>query len=244
MFHSLMTPGRFHAFTGRLLPWLAWPAALLMAAGLVTGLYFSPPDYQQSDTVRIMYVHVPSAWVSLFGYVFMAGAGLTALVWRVKVAEAVSIAAAPVGAWFTVITLATGSLWGRPMWGTWWEWDPRLTSELVLLFLYLGVIALYNAVPDRRKAARATAILMLVGVVNVPIVHFSVEWWSSLHQGPSVSKLDAPSIHVSMLVPLLLMAVGTTLAFVAVTLERARAHLVEAEVDKRWVKQLVIGEKP
>lgn len=243
MLHSLVTPARFHDFTGRLIPWLGALVAVLMAVGLVWGLAFVPPDYQQGDTVRIMYVHVPSAWVSLFGYVFMAGAGLVALVWHVKVAEAIAISAAPLGAWFTFLALATGSLWGRPMWGTWWEWDPRLTSELVLLFLYLGVIALYNAVPDRRKAARAAALLMLVGVVNVPIVHFSVEWWSSLHQGPSVSKLGKPSIHPSMLTPLILMGLAVTIYFLTVVLQRARARLVELEVDKRWVRELATGEQ-
>lgn len=242
MFHTMLSPARFHAFAGRLVPWLAFLTLALMLAGLVSGLYLAPPDYQQSESVRIMYVHVPSAWISLFGYVFMAGAGLVALVWRVKVAEALSISSAPIGAWFTFLALATGSLWGRPMWGTWWEWDPRLTSELVLLFLYLGVIALYNAVPDRRKAVRAASVLMLVGVVNVPIVHFSVEWWSSLHQGPSVSKLDAPSIHVSMLVPLLLMALAAMLYYFAVVFERARAYLVAAEPHRRWVRDLVAGE--
>lgn len=212
-----------------------------MIAGLIGGLILAPPDYQQGESYRIIYVHVPSAWLSLFAYVFMAAMGLVALVWRIKVCEALAMCAAPIGASFTFLALVTGALWGKPMWGTWWVWDARLTSELVLLFLYLGVIALYNAVPERRKAARAASILALVGVVNVPIVHYSVQWWYTLHQGPTVTKLDDPSIHTSMLIPLLLMAVACTLYFFTVLLMRARGYLIETEGGKQWVRELAQG---
>lgn len=242
MFHKLLSPESYYRFAGRLVPWLGWSCAILMIAGLIGGLWYSPPDYQQGESVRIIYVHVPAAWLSLFGYMFMAGAALVGLVWHVKVAESLSMAAAPVGASFTFLALVTGSLWGKPMWGTFWVWDARLTSELVLLFLYLGVIALYNAVPDVRKASRAAGILALVGAVNVPIVHYSVEWWYTLHQGPTVTKLDAPSIDIRMLIPLLLMALASTLFFLAVVFTRARADLVRRERDKRWVRELVTAD--
>ncbi|MBI5461059.1 MAG: heme ABC transporter permease, partial [Gammaproteobacteria bacterium] len=204
----LASPPTFFAVAGRILPWSIALALLLLGAGLYQGLLVAPPDYQQGDSYRIMFVHVPSAWMSLFVYMVMAGAGLIALVWRIKLAEVIASASAPIGASFTFITLVTGALWGKPMWGAWWVWDARLTSELILLFLYLGYMGLESAIADPRSAARATAILALVGTVNIPIIHFSVEWWNTLHQGATVAKLGAPSIHLSMLVPLLLMAVG------------------------------------
>lgn len=239
--YAFLSPGRFYDFAGRLVPWLAWPCAALMTAGLIGGLILAPPDYQQGDSFRIIYVHVPSAWLSLMGYVFMASMGLVAMVWHIKVCEALAMCAAPIGASFTFLALVTGALWGQPMWGTWWVWDARLTSELVLLFLYLGVIALFNAIPERRKGARAASILALVGVVNVPIVHFSVEWWYTLHQGPTVTKFDDPSIATSMLIPLLLMALACTLFFYAVLLMRTRGYLLEAESTKRWVHEQVVS---
>ena len=197
------------------------------------------PDYQQGESYRIIYIHVPSAWMSLFVYVVMASAGTVGLVWRVKLAEVVASASAPLGAWFTFLALATGSLWGKPMWGTYWVWDARLTSELILLFLYLGVIALNAAIEDPRVASRAAAVLALVGLVNIPIIHYSVEWWSTLHQGPTVTKLDAPSIHMSMLMPLLVMALAFKLYYVTVLLMRARWVLVERERNSTWVRELV-----
>jgi heme exporter protein C len=176
--------------------------------------------------------------MSLFIYVVMAGAGAIGLVWHIKLAEVISISSATVGAAFTFLALVTGSIWGKPMWGTWWVWDARLTSELILLFLYLGVIALHNAIDDKRTAARATAILAIVGVVNIPIIHYSVEWWNTLHQGPTVAKFDAPSIHVSMLIPLLLMAVAFKVYYAMVVLMRARCEVLERERHTNWVKQL------
>ncbi len=238
-FHRLSSPPYFYGFAGRLVPWLAVPAALLALAGLYGGLVLAPPDYQQGESYRIIFIHVPSAWMSLFIYMVMATAGAISLIWHIKLWEAVAVSSAPIGAAFTFLALVTGSLWGKPMWGTWWVWDARLTSELILLFLYLGVIALYGAVEDKRTAARAVAILALVGVVNIPIIHYSVEWWNTLHQGPTVTKFDAPSIHVSMLIPLLLMALACKLYYVVVLLVRVRHVLVDREQSSRWVAELV-----
>ncbi len=237
-FHKMASPKYFYSIAGILIPWLAMACLLVTLAGLYYGLVKAPPDYQQGDSYRIMFVHVPAAWMSLFIYVVMAGAGAIGLVWHIKLAEVISISSATVGAAFTFLALVTGSIWGKPMWGTWWVWDARLTSELVLLFLYLGVIALYNAIDDKRTAARAVAILALVGVVNIPIIHYSVEWWNTLHQGPTVTKFDKPSIHLSMLIPLLLMAVSFKLYYAMVVLMRARCEVLERERHTSWVKQL------
>ena len=223
---------------GRLVPWLGWPCAALMAAGLWGGLVSAPADYQQGDAYRIIFIHVPSAWLSLLVYATMAGAAAVGLIWRIKVAEAVAIACAPIGASFTFLALLTGSLWGKPMWGAWWVWDARLTSELVLLFLYLGIIALHSAIPDPRKAARASGILAVVGLVDLPIIHFSVEWWNTLHQGATVFRLDGPSIHPSMLVPLLLMVTAFTLFFLTVLFMRARCEVLDRERHSRWVREI------
>jgi len=243
-FHKLGSPPYFYRFAGRLLPWL-WALALIgLIAGLYGGLVLAPADYQQSDAFRIIYVHVPSAWMSLFIYAFMAANGFIALVWRIKLSETLAMAAAPIGAAFTAICLATGSIWGKPMWGTWWTWDARLTSELVLLFLYLGVIGLYHAIEDRRQASRAAAFLALIGIVNLPIVHFSVKWWNTLHQGSTV-KLFGPSlIDGRMLWPLLIMALGTKFLFAASLLSRARVDLLELEAGKDWARQVALaGER-
>jgi heme exporter protein C len=175
--HKFSSPPYFYAISGRMLPWLSMLLLGLLAYGLYGGLVLAPADYQQGDSFRIIYVHVPAAWMSLFIYMVMAVSGAIALVWRIKLAEIVAISSAPIGAGFTFLALATGSLWGKPMWGAWWVWDARLTSELILLFLYLGVIGLYGAIEDKRAASRAVAILALVGVVNIPIIHYSVEWW-------------------------------------------------------------------
>ena len=237
-FHKMASPRYFYSLAGRLIPWLGAACLLFMLAGLYYGLIVAPPDYQQGDSYRIMFIHVPAAWMSMFVYVVMAGAGLIGLVWHIKLAEMIAISSATIGASFTFLALVTGSIWGKPMWGTWWVWDARLTSELILLFLYLGVIALYNAVDDKRTAARATAILALVGVVNIPIIHFSVEWWNTLHQGSTVTKLGAPSIDISMLIPLLLMAVAFKLYYALVVLMRARCEVLERERNTQWVREL------
>ena len=189
-----------------------------------------------------MYVHVPAAWMSLFVYIVMAGSGAIMLIWRMKLAETIMICSAPIGASFTFLALITGSIWGKPMWGTWWEWgDARLLSELLLLFLYLGVIALYNAIDDKRKATQAVAILALVGIVNIPIIHYSVIWWNSLHQGPTVSKFDKPSIDMMMLIPLLIMALAFKLFYLITLLLRARNELLWRERRSQWVKNLLQG---
>ena len=238
-FHKLGSPKHFYRIAGHWIPWLAASCLLLMLAGLYQGMVVAPTDYQQGDSYRIMFIHVPSAWMSLFVYMIMAGAGAVGLIWRVKMAEVIAISSAPIGASFTFLALVTGAIWGKPMWGAWWVWDARLTSELILLFLYLGVIALYNAVEDKRSAARATSILALVGVVNIPIIHYSVEWWNTLHQGPTVTKFGAPSIDIRMLIPLLLMAVACKLFYAGVVLMRARVEVLERERNTRWVSELV-----
>ncbi|MCZ6487514.1 MAG: heme ABC transporter permease [Gammaproteobacteria bacterium] len=220
------------------MPWLASIFLVLLLTGLYGGLVLAPPDYQQGDSYRIIFIHVPSAWMSLFIYVVMAFCGVVTVVWRMKLAEVILISSAPIGASFTFLALVTGSLWGKPMWGTWWVWDARLTSELILLFLYLGVIGLHGAIEDKRVAARAVAILAIVGVVNIPIIHYSVEWWNSLHQGPTVTKFDKPSIHWSMLLPLLLMALAFQVYYVLALFQRCRAELLLRERNSKWVQEL------
>jgi heme exporter protein C len=239
--HWLGSPPNFYRFAGALRPWLMAAAIVAAVIGLYGGLVLAPPDYQQGDAYRIIFIHVPSAWMSLAIYVGMAIAGLIALVWRVKLAEVIAMESAPLGAAFTLITLVTGSLWGKPMWGTWWTWDARLTSELVLFFLYLGVIGLYHAFEDRRRGARAAALLALVGVVNLPIVHYSVQWWNTLHQGNTVDWMDLgkSSIAPAMLWPLLVMALATHLYYFASILGRARTGLLSLEGGKQWVRELV-----
>ena len=220
-------PNRFLNLARPCLPWLAGGGLVCLAAGLYLGLVASPPDYQQGDSVRIMYVHVPAAWMALFCYVTMAAAAGSALVFRHPLADLAARAGAPVGAGFTVLALATGSLWGQPMWGTWWVWDARLTSVLVLLFLYLGYIALANAFDDPARGNRAAGLLALVGVVNVPIIKFSVDWWNTLHQPASVMRLDGPTIHPEMLMPLLLMALAYTFYYFYVLIVRIEAGVAE-----------------
>jgi heme exporter protein C len=237
-FHQLSSPKYFYNLSGRLITWLGWACFILLAMGLYLGLVVAPPDYQQGDGYRIIFIHVPSAWMSLFIYVVMAASSAIGLIWRIKLAEVIAIASAPIGASFTALALATGSLWGKPMWGTWWVWDARLTSELLLLFLYLGVIALYNAVEDKRTAARAAGILAIVGVVNIPIIHYSVQWWNTLHQGPTVTKFGAPSIYPSMLWPLLIMAIAFKFYYVMLVLLRSRCEVLERERNSKWVREL------
>jgi heme exporter protein C len=237
-FHKLASPKHFYRISGKLIPWLGGLTALLLLSGLYLGLFKAPPDYQQGESYRIIFVHVPSAWMSMFVYVFMAVLSGIHLIWNIKLADVMARSSAALGASFTFLALATGSLWGKPMWGAWWVWDARLTSELILLFLYLGYIALVSAIEDPRAAARAGGVLILVGVVNIPIIHYSVEWWNTLHQGPTVTKLDKPSIHVSMLIPLLLMALAFQLYYFTVVLMRARVELLDRERRSAWVQEL------
>lgn len=237
--HQLASPKHFYRITGSWIPWLGSLTALLLIAGLYLGLWVAPPDYQQGEAYRIIYVHVPAAWMSLFVYVFMAIAGGIGLIWNLKLADILAAGSAPIGASFTLLALMTGAIWGKPMWGTFWVWDARLTSELILLFLYLGYIALTNAIEDPRTAARAGAILAIVGSVNIPIIHYSVEWWNTLHQGPTVTRLGKPAIHASMLWPLLIMALAFQLYFFTLLLMRARVELIWRERRSRWVQELL-----
>jgi len=234
--HKLASPPHAYGIAGRLAPWFGWPAAVLIAAGAYGGLALAPPDYQQGDAFRIVYVHAPSAWLSMLVYGTMAAAAAIGLVWRIKLAHAVSAASAPIGASFTALALATGAIWGKPMWGTWWVWDARLTSELILLFLYAGVMALRASIDDRDRADRAAAVLAIVGVVNLPIIHYSVYWWNTLHQPATLTKLGKPSMAGDMLWPLLAMLLGFTLYFGAVLLVRLRAEILRRERDAAWLR--------
>lgn len=234
-------PARFSGLSLRLEPWL-WAGALgLILWGLALALFGVPPDYQQGETIRIMYLHVPAAWMALFIYAFMAVASLVALGFRHPLADVAAKSAADLGASFTVVCLVTGSLWGRPMWGTYWEWDARMTSVLILLFLYLGYIALWRAIEDFTTAARAAAILCLVGAVNLPIIRFSVEWFTTLHQGASVIRLDGPTIHWSQLWPLFVMAGGFLCLFLALLGLRMRSEILERRVRALRLRLLAEG---
>ena len=225
MFHRFANPARFSRIAARVLPWSTAATIILFVVGLYFALFASPADYQQGDTVRIMYVHVPSAWIAMGCYTFIALMSAIALIWKHPLADIAARAAAPLGAGFTLLVLITGSLWGKPTWGTWWVWDARLTSVLVLFFLYLGHIALTNAFDNPQRGARAAAVLALVGFVNIPIIKFSVDWWNTLHQPASVTRLDAPAIDPAMLTPLLLMALAFLLYFITMLLVRMRSDL-------------------
>jgi len=237
------SPQNAYSLACTLTPWFGWITVILLLAGLWGGLVYAPADYEQGDSFRIIYVHVPAAWMSMFVYVVMAATGAAGLIWKVKITDATAKSCAPIGAAFTALALATGSIWGKPMWGTWWVWDARLTSFLILLFLYLGYMALQSAIDDRRTAARAGAMLALVGVVNIPIIHFSVEWWTTLHQGPTVTRMDKPSIHISMLIPLLIMSIAFTTYFVTALLIRIRCEILDQERNTHWVRELVAGKR-
>ena len=231
MLQKYANPKRFLTLANSVLPWTTGATVILIVAGLYFAFAASPPDYQQGQTVRIMYVHVPSAWMAMFAYAFIVVASAVGLIWKHPVAHVGALAAAPIGACFTLICLATGSLWGKPMWGTWWVWDARLTSVLILFFLYLGFIALANAFDDSSRGEKASAILALIGGINLPIIKFSVDWWNTLHQPASVSKIDMPSIHSSMLTPLLLMGIGFTALFVTLVIIRVRAELASRRIN-------------
>ena len=229
-------PTNFLALAGRLIPWLAAASALLLSVGLYLTFFVAPDDYQQGSSVKIMYIHVPSAWIAMMSYMVMASAALGTMVWRHPLADAAQKAAAPLGAAFTLLCLVTGSLWGKPMWGAWWVWDARLTSVLVLFLIYLGLIGLWQTIEEPAQAARAAAILTLVGVVNIPIIKFSVDWWNTLHQPASVFRLGGPSIGGSMLWTLLTMAMGFTvlfftLYFMAIRNEILRRRLRRLSID-------------
>jgi heme exporter protein C len=238
-FADLANPTRYLSFSGRLLPFL-WGTALIgLALGLYLAFFVAPADYQQGETVRIMYIHVPSAWLAMFGYALMAIAALGTLVWRHPLADVAAKSIAPIGAAFTFLALLTGSLWGKPMWGTYWVWDARLTSVLVLFLMYLGLIALWRAVDDPGRASRAAAILILVGAINLPIIKFSVDWWNTLHQPASVFRLGGPTIDPSMLWPLLIMALAMTLLFLALSVMAMRNEILRRRI--RTMQRLAAG---
>jgi heme exporter protein C len=237
---QLANPTRFLGLTETLLPWIVGLAAACLAAGVYLAFFVAPADYQQGDSVRIMFIHVPAAWIAMFCYSLMALAALGTLVWRHPLADVAAKAAAPLGAAFTLLALFTGSVWGKPMWGTWWVWDARLTSVLVLFIMYLGLIALWRSFDDPGRAGRVAAILTLVGFINIPIIKFSVEWWNTLHQPASVIRLDGPTIHPAMLWPLLIMAAGFTLSFTALHLGAMRAEIYRRRVR---TAQIMIAQR-
>lgn len=236
---ALGNPRRFYHFCGLLLPWSMILSLFAIGYGIIGGLFLAPPDYQQGDGFRIMYVHVPCAMLSLLIYTSISIFSAIFLVWRIKIADIIAYCAAPVGAFFTFCALVTGSIWGKPMWGTWWIWDARLTSELILLFLYLGYIGLYHAIEQPKTAAKACAILALVGVIDIPIIHYSVYWWNTLHQGATIAKIGQPAIESSMLKPLLGMIVGFSLYVVAVLCVRIRTEILRRESRNSWVGALI-----
>ena len=223
---------------GALSPWFGGICLIALVVGLYLGLVVAPSDYEQGDSYRIIYIHVPSAWMSMFVYMVMATSSAIFLIWRLKIADVVAVASAPIGAAFTAVALVTGSFWGKPMWGTWWIWDARLTSELLLLFLYFGYMALRGAMETPQGSARAAAILAVVGVVNIPIIHFSVEWWNTLHQPATITKLDQPSMHISMLRPLLIMVLSFQMLYFFNLMVRVRTILLEREAKTAWVADL------
>ena len=228
------SPQTFYPLAGRMVPWFAALAALLCAAGLYVGFFLAPTDAQQGDAYRIIFLHVPAAWMSMFLYLVMAFWAGVGLVLNTRLSSMMATALAPTGALFTFLALWTGSLWGKPTWGTWWVWDARLTSELILLFLYFGFMALQAAIDDARRADRAGAILALVGAINVPIIYYSVIWWNTLHQGASVSLKSAPTMALTMLAGMLLMALGFWMYSIAVVLARVRSVILERERNAQW----------
>ncbi len=233
--YVLANPQTFMRLSGRVLPWLAGLSILSLVVGLTLAMR-SPADYQQGETVKIMFIHVPAAWVASLAYVVMTAAALGTLVWRHPLAEAAQKAAVPLGAGFTFICLVTGSLWGKPMWGTYWVWDARLTSMLVLFITYLGLLALWHTIEEPGRAARAASILTLVGSINLPIVKFSVDWWNTLHQPASVFRMGGPTIDTSMLVPLLVMAVSFTAIFTTL-----HVMSIRNEVLRRRLRRLMLA---
>ncbi len=236
--YRFSSPKHFYEMSGRLLPWLAATSLGLLILGLYVGFAMAPTHSEQGESYRIIYLHVPAASNSMMIYMIMATSGAIFLIWRIKLADTIAAACAPIGAAFTFLALVTGAIWGKPTWGTWWQWDARLTSELILLFLYFGYMALRAAMDDRQNAARSSAVLALVGVVNIPIIHFSVEWWNTLHQGATVSKIAKPSMEATMLTSMLTMMIALSLFFVVVTLVRARGLALQQDSRGSWMENL------
>ena len=240
---SFSSPKAFYPLAGKLLPWFAALAVVLTAIGLYLGFFVAPSDYKQGESYRIIFVHVAAAWMSMFIYVVMAGWSAVGMIWNTKLSDMMAGALAPTGALFAFIALWTGALWGKPTWGTYWIWDARLTSELILLFLYIGYIALRSAIDDPRRAARASALLAIVGVINVPIIYFSVRWWNTLHQGASVSPTMAPKMAETMLLAMFVMAVAFWMYTIAVVLARLRSEILDRESSTAWVAEAVLGKR-
>ena len=238
-FHQWGSPKWFYERSGRWLPWLAVAAVVLLAVGIVWGLAFAPPEKYQGNSYRIIYIHVPAAFLAQSCYLMMAVAGVVGLVWKMKLADVALQQAAPIGAWLCFVALITGAIWGKPTWGTYWVWDARLTSMLILLFLYFGIIALGNAISNRDSAAKACAVLALVGAVNIPIIQKSVEWWNTLHQPATLKLTEKPSMHPDMLIPLLIMIVTTYLFFALLVILRTRNEILWHERKRSWVKEIL-----
>jgi len=241
-FHRLSAPKSFFELSGKLLPWFGMLALLALVVGAIWGLAFAPPDYQQGNSARIMYVHVPAAILAQSSYMMMASAALVFLVWRIKLADIALQCAAPIGASITLLALVTGAIWGKPTWGTWWVWDARLTSTLILFFLFVGVIALRSAMDNRDSAGRATAVLALVGVVNLPIIKYSVDWWFTLHQSASFSLTEKPTMPAEMWLPLLIMVIGFYLFFFVAWMLRIRAEILHREIRTQWVRERLLSQ--
>ncbi|GAA4402808.1 heme ABC transporter permease CcmC [Quisquiliibacterium transsilvanicum] len=237
------SPASFYPLAGRLIPWFGAAAAILAAIGLYIGFFVAPTDYQQGEAYRIIFIHVPSAWIAMFAYLVMAGWCAASLIWNTRMSAMMAQAIAPTGAMFAFISLWTGAFWGRPTWGAYWVWDARLTSTLILLFLYLGYMALRASIDDERRADRASALLALVGVVNVPIIYFSVRWWNTLHQGATVSMSAAPKMAQTMLAAMLIMSFAAWFYTIAVALHRARSIVLEREAHTDWVRALMEGRR-
>ena len=237
-----MNPTRFMALTDRVLPWLGAAAAALLGVGLFAAFFLVPPDYQQGETVRIMYIHVPAAWLGMFAYIVMTSASLGVLVWRHPLADAAQKTAAPLGAVFTFVCLVTGSLWGKPMWGTYWVWDARLTSYLVLFLLYLGIIAIRQTMDDTPRGARVAAIMTLGGLIDIPIIKFSVDWWNTLHQPASVFRAGGSTISGSMLWPLLVMAIGASALFLTLHFMALRNEILRRRIARLTRQSVRAGE--
>lgn len=236
--HPYAKPETQYYLCGKFLPWLAILTIVTILVGVIGGLIFAPTDINQGDAFRIIYIHVPMAIGSMAIYASMALAAFIGLVWQIRQAYLSIIAMAPIGAVFTFLTLVTGAIWGKPMWGTWWVWDARLTSYLLLFFLYLGIMALYSAYQDKRTAGKASAILALVGVINLPVIHFSVQWWNTLHQGATITKFSKPAMATSMLIPLLISLLGFLFLTLFLSLVRYRNELLIADQKRDWVKKL------
>ncbi|MDB6062969.1 MAG: heme transporter permease [Verrucomicrobiaceae bacterium] len=242
-FHKLGSPRWFYQISGKFLPWLAIIAAVALVTGAVWGLLYAPQDFRQGNSFRIIYIHVPASAVAMAGYMVMASAGAISLIWRMKVAEMVLKCAAPIGAALTFLALVTGSIWGRPTWGTWWVWDARVTSVLVLFFLYMSIIALYEAFENKQAATKACAVLSLVGVVNIPIIYYSVNWWFSLHQPATLKIVGETTMPSSMLRPLLIMIFGFYVFYALALLLHVRSEILYRERTTQWVRDLLMSRK-